>query len=453
MRKSLTLQLVTAAAACFLALGAQGCKKDAAPAAEAKAAASAEQPNDNKGAVAAAAAASPTVAAVVDDDPGPASTVTVWHAYRDAERAALDKLIEHWNGTHKNTQIQALSVPPDAIIDKFQVAVPNGNGPDLMIFAHDKIGVWARDGLIQPLGEFATPERLKRFMPQTVKPLVFEKNLYGLPLAYKTLVLFYNKKMVPTPPKTLAQLVEVAKGFTKADPNADNASFGLAYEAANLYFHGPFLLGAGGAVFDEAGALKIDSPEAKKAIETVRGLYRDAKILPQGTVSGFVITSMFNDGKVPFVLQGPWFMGEIEKSVDWAVATLPELEPGKPMRPFLGSEAALLSAKTTNKAAALRVIDYLTSDEAVLTRIDQGKQMVANIKTYEMPKWGDDAVVKVFRAQAETAVPMPSSAEMSAVWTPYNAALQKAIYGDTKAEEALAEAQKRAIDDIAKMKK
>ncbi len=450
MRKNLTIHLVTAAATCFLALGASGCKKAEAPAPEAKAAAPAEQPKGNPEAdkaAAPAAAASPTAAA--DDDPGPAKTVTVWHAYRDAERAALDRLIEHWNGKHKNTQIQALAVPPDAIIDKFQVAVPNGNGPDIMIFAHDKIGVWARDGLIQPLGEFATPDRLKRFMPQTVKPLVFEKNLYGLPLAYKSLVLFYNKKMVPTPPTSLTQLIEVAKGFTKPDAE----SFGLAYEAANLYFHGPFLLGAGGAVFDETGALKIDSPEAKKAIDTVRGLYKDAKILPQGTVSGFVITSMFNDGKVPFVLQGPWFMGEIEKGVEWGVAVLPELEPGKPLRPFLGSEAALISAKTQNKDAALRVMDYLTSDEAALTRIEVGKQMVANIKTYEMPKWGDDPVVKVFRAQAETAVPMPSSAEMSAVWTPYNAALQKAIYGDSKSEEALAEAQKRATDDISKMKK
>lgn len=445
--KYIASSVTLAAVSATLCLCLGGCGKSSAPAAApAPVAAAPEAPKAAAEAVAPAAAASP---AAVDEDPGPARTVTIWHGYRDAERDALEKLVDHWNKSHKNTQIQALAVPPDAIIDKFQVAVPNGNGPDLVIFAHDKIGVWARDGLIQPLGEFGKPERLKRFLPQTVKPLVFEKNLYGLPLAYKTLVLFYNRKMVGSPPKTLGQLVEVAKGFTKPDAEA----FGLAYEAGNLYFHAPLLLGAGGGIFDETGTLKLDTPEAAKAMGVARDLYRTAKILPQGTVSGFVITSMFNDGKVPFVLQGPWFIGEIDKTVEWGVAVLPELEPGKPMRPFLGSEALLLSAKTQNKDAALRIMDYLTSDEAALLRVEVGKQMVANVKTYEMPKWSDDPVVKVFRAQADSAVPMPSAAEMAAVWTPYNTALQKAIFGEVKAEEALAEAQKRATEDIAKMKK
>ncbi len=425
---------------------ATGCGKTTPPAAPAPSSAAAEQPG-KPAAVAAPAAASATVAPETPDPPGP---VTLWHSYRDAERAGLDELVTHWNKNHPAAQIEALAVPADAIIDKFQVATPNGNGPDLIIFAHDKIGVWAKDGLLAPIGEAATPDKLKRFLPQTVKPLVFDKAIYGLPLAFKSLVLFYNKKLVAEPPKTLNQLIEVAKGFTKPDAEA----FGLAYEAANLYFHAPFLLGAGGAIFDDSGRVpKIDTPEAAVGLAVARDLYKTHKILPQGSVSGFVITAMFNDGKVPFVLQGPWFMGEIDKAVQWGVALLPELEPGKPLRPFLGSEAVMLSKKAKNVPGALRIIDYLTSDEAALTRMQTGKQMVANVKPYELPRWADDPVVKVFRAQADIAVPMPAAAEMAAVWNPYNTALQKVIYGDAKALEALAEAQKRAVEDIAKMQK
>ena len=429
--------------AAVVVFGAVGCGKKDPPVAAPVAA----QTVDPAAAVAPAAAAS-VVAAPADDDL--AGTVTLWHSYRDAERAALDQLVDFWNKGHPKLQVQALAVPNDAIIDKFQVAVPNGNGPDLIVFAHDKIGLWAKDGLIAPLGEFATPARLKRFLPQTVKPLVYDKSIYGLPLAFKTLVLYYNTKLVQVPPETLNQLVEVAKGMTKPDSEA----FGLAYEAANLYFHGPFLLGAGGGVFDVSGRVPaLDTPQARHGMEIARDLYKVHKILPQGSVSGFVITAMFNDGKVPFVLQGPWFMGEIDKAVPWAVAQLPELEPGKPMRPFLGSEAVLLSKKSANVAAAQRIMDYLTSDESALVRVSVGHQMVANVKTYEMPKWADDPVVRVFRGQADNAEPMPSAAEMAAVWTPYNTALQKVIYGDVTPEAALGEAQKRAAEDIAKMQK
>lgn len=446
------LALWAAAALLAAACGKSAPTPAAAPAAPAEKPAGVEKAAGADKAVEPAAAAS---AAVAEEDQGPPRTVTIWHGYRDAEREALDNLISHWNKNHANLQISALAVPPDAIIDKFQVAVPNGNGPDLIIFAHDKIGLWARAGLIQPLGDFATPERLKRFMPQAVKPLVHDKAIYGLPMAYKTLVLFYNKAMVKEAPKSLTQLIEVAKGFTKPDADA----FGLAYEASNLYFHAPILLGLGGAVYDDvAKKVMIDSPESQKAMDIARDLYKTHKILPQGAVSGFALTAMFKDNKVPFVFQGPWFIGELtpepgQKPVEWGVALLPEVEPGKPMKPFLGSEALLLSAKAPQAKSAMRVIDFLTSDEAALTRIQVGKQMVANVKTYEQPKWSDDPVVKVFRGQAEMSLPMPSSAEMSAVWNPYNAALQKGIYGEGKSAEVLGEAQKRAEEDIGKMAK
>ncbi len=395
-------------------------------------------------------AALPVAASAVQAEPEvPAGNVTLWHSYRDDEAKALNSLIEHWNGIHPKTQIIALAVPFDAFIDKVQVAVPNGNGPDILIMAHDKIGTWAREGILQPLGEFANPVRLQRFLPQTVKPLVFDRAIYGLPMAFKSLVLFYNKKMVKEPPHTLAQLIEIAKGFT----NAEGGSFGLAYDASDLYFHAAFLHGAGGAVWDEVNKqLTINTPEAVKALEIARDLYATHKILPKG-MSGYVITAMFNDGKTPFVFQGPWFISEIDKSVEWGVAPMPLLADGKPLKPYLGSEAVLLSKKTMAKDAALRVIDYLTSDEAALTRLEMGHQMVANTKIYENPRWLQNPVVKVFRAQADNAVPMSNAVEPGVAWVPYNNALRKVIFGDTPAADALAEADKQIREAVAKLGK
>ena len=423
----------------FVACGKKEAASTPAPGAAVEAAKAGE-------AVAAPEAASKTAEAAAPVAP---QTVTLWHSYRDDERKALDTLVAQWNKLQPGVQIQALAVPFDAIIDKFQVATPNGNGPALIIMAHDKIGLWARDGLLQPLGDFAAKDRLGRFLPQTVKPLVFDKAIWGLPMAFKTVALFYNRKLVPQPPKTIGQLIEVGKGFT----SEKTESFGLAYDAADLYFHAPFLYGMGGKVWDEdAKKITIDTPEAIKAAELVRGFYTEAKILPKG-VGGFVVTAMFNDGKTPFTIQGPWFISEIAKDIDWGVAVLPEIEPGKPLRPYLGSEAVLLTKQSKVRDAALKVMDYLTSDEAAITRLEMGHQMVANAKIYENPRWLEKPVVRVFHAQAETSVPMPTAVEPSVAWAPYSAALRKIIFSGADPKTALAEAQATADQAVARLGK
>lgn len=380
---------------------------------------------------------------------GPPQKVVIWHAYRDSERKAFDLLLNQWNKQHPEIQVTTLAVPFDALVDKAQIAIPRGNGPDLIIFAHDKVGVWARDKLIQPLGDFATGARLKRFLPQTVKPLVFERAVYGLPLAFKSNVLFYNKKLVPKPPKTVAEMVAIAKKLT--DKKA--GSFGLAYDASDLYFHASWLHAYGGRVFDEkARTLAINSPEAVAAVEAVRDLHKKHKVLPKG-MQGFVITAMFNEGKVGMVFNGPWFLSEIEKGVSFGVAVLPEVAPGKPMKPYLGSEAVMLSAKTKVRAAALQLADYLTSDEAALTRITKGRQLVANRKIYEDPKFSNDPVLRIFRAQADLAVPMPNAVEANVAWSPYSNALRKVIFGTTAAPVALKTAADQAATALAKLRK
>ncbi len=380
---------------------------------------------------------------------GPVAKVLLWHAYRDDERKALDKLVASWNEKNPRVQVTALAVPFDAYVDKLQVAVPRDNGPDLMIFAHDKIGSWARDGLIQPLGEWASAARLRRFLPQTVKPLVFERAVYGLPLAFKSLVLFYNKAMVPTAPKTMAELITIAKRHT----NADESRFGLAYDATDLYQHAAFMHAYGATTYDDGrGKLAIDTPAAVEALSAVRALHKKHGILPKG-VQGFVITGMFNDGSVPMVFNGPWFSSEIDAAIDWGVAVLPTAQNGNPLRPYLGSEALLLNARTKVRAAALQVVDYLTSDEAALTRLQVGKQLVANTKVYENPRWAADPVIRIFRAQADVAVPMSNAVEANVAWQPYSSALSKAIFGDSDVQEALTTADREAAAALAKLKR
>jgi len=390
----------------------------------------------------------PPAATVPDAAQAEPVEVVLWHSYREREKAALEQVVEQFNRQHPAIRVRLLNVPYDAFVDKVTIATPRGQGPDLFIFAHNLIGEWVdREHLLEPISQRVPPEVLKRFIPDTVRALVYRGSLYGLPLAFKSLVLFYDPDLVPRPPETIEELHDIARKTT--DPAAGR--FGLAYEASLLYFNAPFIHGFGGEVLDAAGRPRLSEPPVAEALKYVRGLVK-AGVMPRGANSAMV-TSLFNQGKAAMVISGPWFLAEIQESRRFGVSLLPAVKPGQRLKPYLGSEALFLSAYSKHKDEAMQVILWLTSDESALTRLKAGRQTVANEAIYSREDVVSDPVISVFRAQAQNTVLMPSLPEMQAVWSTGDIAINQVVFGDVPPEKALEEAQKKVLADIEKMKR
>lgn len=429
-----------------LAVSLTACKKDDAP----------QAPEAGKGPAKAPAALAdkapeakasdqPTTAPETAEPPLDKATVVLWHAYRAEEQRALEQLVDAYNAQGGPVTVEAIPVPYDAFVDKIAVTIPRGNGPDLFIFAHNMIGDWVAAGLIEPVNQWAPPTLLGRFIPDTVKALVYKKSLYGLPLAFKSLVLFYNKALIAEPPATLDDLI------AKAKANTGGERWGLAFEAAKLYQHAPLLHAKGGAVFDEAGAPALDSAGSVAAAEVARSLVKEHGVVPSG-MTGFMVTSLFNEGKAAMAISGPWFRGEIDPAISYGVAVLPSVD-GAPMRPFLGSEALYVSAKSAHKREAFDVAKFLTSDASALVRATVGKQPVANRATYDDPAVKGDPNMPVFFEQSKAAVIMPSTPEMQVVWSTYDNALNKVIFGDGDVRATFGDAQRKVQGDIEKIQR
>lgn len=393
------------------------------------------------GSAAPTAAPADAPAAKVEVPAGVTGKLMLWHSYRAAERTALEKVVARFNAAQQAIQVETLFIPYDAFADKISATVPRGAGPDLFIFAHDRIGDWARAKTIEPI-EFlvGTDESLLgRFFPITVESLTFEKSLYGLPLAFKSVAMIYNKKLVPAPPKDTDEMIALGKKLS--DPATK--SYGLVYENANFYHHAAWLYGFGGRVFDDGGKIAINSPEAKASMEFARDLRTVHGIVPED-VSSILVTSLFNEGKAAMVINGPWFLGEIDPKIEFGVAVLPTVVPAgnKPARPFLTAEAVILSAKSANKKAAFEFMKFLTADEEAKIRALEGRMSVANQAVYADPQIAADPVLSAFKQQLETAVPMPNTPAMLSVWTPATTALSSIIKGGADAQEMLVKAEK-----------
>jgi len=383
--------------------------------------------------------------------PAAAADLVVWHSYRAEERAAIEKVIAAYNAANPGNKVTALAVPFDAIADKISAAIPNGKGPDIFIYAQDRLGGWVVAGnTIEPIDFFLDDATKGRFLPSTMEAMTYRGQVWGLPLNYKVITLIYNKKLVKSPPKDSAELVKVAKELT----NKASGRFGLAYAFTDYYYHAALQNGFGGGPFSGGANPALNSKENVAALDLLMRWLDKDEILP-GEPSVALITALFNSGKAGMVFSGPWFLGEIAKDVDYGLAPLPNLSEngGKPMRPWMTVEGVFVSAQSKNKDAAYDFAKYLTDVKAAKVMALDGRQSPAVKAIYDDPEVAKNATLKAFKKQVDVAVPMPNLPEMTMVWGPATTMMNAVTKHGATPKGGLDTAQAAVAGAIAKLRK
>ncbi|MDO9576431.1 MAG: extracellular solute-binding protein [Candidatus Cloacimonadales bacterium] len=368
--------------------------------------------------------------------------VTLWHSYRGDEKDALMQVVDNFNKSHTDIKLNALGIPYDAFPDKITAAIPRGKGPDIFIFAHDRIGGWVEADIIEPIDFYLEKDISGNFVDGAWNPMLYDGSVYGLPMSLKSIILFYNSDIIKTPPKTTDEMISMAKKYT----DASKGKYGLVYEIANFYYHACWLQGFGGKIFDNKDIPVLNSPENIRSFQFAQDLFLKEKIVPP-EVSNVLVTTLFNEGKAAMVINGPWFRGEIS-GVPYEVELLPIIsEINKPAIPFMSSEGVLMSAKSEHKDAAFKVMEYLVGEDAAFIFATVGKQPVALKSVYERPEVKNDKYLPKFKAQIENSRPMPSIPQMTSVWSPASTAINAAVNGkDPKA--TLDEAQDKVMSTL-----
>ncbi len=379
--------------------------------------------------------------------------LVLWHAYRGEEKAALERVVAQYNTAKaaSGVKVTTLAVPYDAFADKITAAVPRGKGPDIFIYAQDRLGGWIEAGnTVEPIDFYVDKPTRGRFLPTTVEAMTYQGTLYGLPLNYKVITLIYNKKLVTTPPRTSAELVALAKKLT----NAKAGSFGLAYSYADFYYHAALMNGFGGGVFGAGRKPTLNAPANVQSFELLMRWFVKDGILP-AEPSTALVTSLFNEGKAAMVFSGPWFLGEIAKGISFGLAPLPTLVEagGKPMRPWMTVEGVFVTAPSKHKDEAYAFATFLTDLAAAKILAVQGRQTPANLKVYDDPQVAADPILGAFKKQVEVAIPMPNVPEMTMVWSPATTAMNTIVKRSATVKAALDVAQAKVQQDIQRLRR
>ena len=102
-------------------------------------------------------------------------------------------------------------VDPD-LTDKFQQAAATGDGPDIVLWAHDRFGEWAAGGLLAPVSPSAA--WIEGVLPAAMEAVNFDGKTWGYPVGVEAVTLVYNADLVATPPAAFEDIasLDVAGG-------------------------------------------------------------------------------------------------------------------------------------------------------------------------------------------------------------------------------------------------
>ena len=337
--------------------------------------------------------------------------------------------------------VEVVEVGFGDIRGQFTTAAPTGEGPDIIIGAHDWVGELAANGL---LAEIVLPADLaEEFDPVALKAFTYGV-LYGLPYAREGVALVYNKALVPEPPATWEDLLEFARQFT--DPTVPK--YGFAVQNPDPYHAFPILSALGGYIFgyDEEGKLNpcdvgLDSPGAIVGAELLDELFEEG-LLAAG-LDWNTWNELFHNNLIAMVITGPWAIGGAKAAgIDVGVAPLPTIAGHRP-KPFVGVQGVMVSAFSPNLPLVEDFLfNYFATKDTMLAMYERDPRIPAFLPAYR--EVADDPIVRGFAESIANGVPMPNIPQMSAVWGAWSDAM--AAIGNQDLEPA--EALKQAADNI-----
>ncbi|RME72892.1 MAG: extracellular solute-binding protein [Planctomycetota bacterium] len=376
------------------------------------------------------------------------ASVTLWHSYQGAERAALEASIAQANAQlareaqargEAPVRIESLAIPFDALHRKLETAIPRGHGPDLFLAAHDRLGDWARLGLLRPLPEAVAARWRSRVLPGLAEALTDGRGrLLAFPFTFKGLVLYRNRQLVRDAPPDMAALEALAPAMRA------RGGWALGYDTGSFFFHAPFFLAHGARVFAEPPERGDPPPfavfdrRARASYAYVIGL-AERGVIPR-EVSSATLARLFEAGRLATVISGPWFAGQIDLPADrWAVSALPRLR-GRRLGSFVTVEGLFVAASSRDVPAAVRAAQALL--DAWRVRARRGLQPPVLRSAWRAPERAalPPLVAAQERALAHGRV-TPNRPEMALVWEPVGRLLKETLWRGEPLEPALARAR------------
>jgi len=270
--------------------------------------------------------------------------VRFWHMWTAEWKDVVDKIVDRFNKSQDEYEVEALSVPGSGSDSKFILGVMGGDPPDVMAQWNPIIPPWADDHLLTPLDDLMTPAEKKAFDDQAypvVKKIgMYRGHLYGMSIGINMSALYYLPKQLRDAgidpdhlPATLEGLAKIGERLDRFDSQRNLTHLG--WGPATFSEFAPLF---GGGLYEwQNGKMTIVTPQNLAALQYLAGIRK--KLGYDNVVrynAGLDMNSAsggwpFIDGAMSITIDGQWRVEQLRKyapTLEYRTAPVPPAAGG-----------------------------------------------------------------------------------------------------------------------------
>ena len=375
-------------------------------------------------------AASGGVASQASDTSGDRSNadLVIWADQKKAD--SLKEIAKTW-GNQQGISVAVQTVANDDLQPNFVTANQAGNGPDVVVGAHDWIGNLVQNSAIRPV--VLSPEAESNYSDIALKAVTYDGQIYATPYAVECLGLFVNKALTSvTQPASIEEMIEAGKAAgTELVLSQAIDEKGDAYNMEPIYTAGGgYLFGKNQDGSYNPEDLGIGKEGSIKAAEKIRQLGQQGVLRKSVTAANHI--SLFTGGKAPYLISGPWALADIKKAgMDYQLTRIPGFKDIKDSqaRPFVGVDCFYVASNGKNKAFAETFVADAAKDMTFAAAMFPSNELPPAQKDLADKLKTEQPDMVTFADLSAKAEPMPAIPAMSSVWEPFGRAQANIVAG------------------------
>ncbi|MDF2613410.1 MAG: transporter substrate-binding protein [Clostridia bacterium] len=318
---------------------------------------------------------------------GKEEKVLVWTNNRhDAEY--MQQVVADFNKKHEGEINIEFVINTDNYINLITMGISSNQAPDIFCTMANQFDLksFADSNIIQPLNPYITEEFKQIY---DLKALSYEaintlgEDIYYVPTAQRSgNRLIYNKELfqkagIAAPPKTLPELVEMAKKITEV---GGGVQYGVGMPGQSFAFSRliePSAQVSGVGPYDYVNG-KYDFSGYKPFIEATRQMFTEGSMIPgAATMKVDPLRVQFSEGNIGMYSNASQEVGvltdQFPAKMEWGVAEIPSLDGQiKGALSALPQVGWAMTTTVKNPEAAWKVIEYLSSLEVMVGYVEKG---------------------------------------------------------------------------------
>ena len=356
-------------------------------------------------------------------------TISNWLEAEEATEAIFKEMLDDFMAENPDIKVESQAIPFNQYKDQVLIAGTSGNAADVILGNSQMMSAFNGVGLLAELDSEISQDILDDIYPGYLEGTTYDGKVKAVSWAPHPIAMYYNKELFgqagldpEAPPTTWEEMTEAARAITAlGQDDSGNTIYGLGIPTGKVAHSGTVFNGIfyafGGHYLDESGNVDLNNEGNKAALEWTKELV-DEKVIPAG-LEIKDLRGLFAAGQLGIVFDGDMGRSAFRSSsgLDEAfdekmgVAIIPVGDTGRSETVYTEHQLGVF-AQSENKEAAVRLVEYLIGEEAMLKYHKSNAVLSARESIATLPEMNEDTFMEVFNKQSETASPLPATNAM-----------------------------------------